>query len=60
MQFRMSRRENFWWQHLDKPLPSWFKVRRFNSGRTDRQLRCLRPCRNSRHFDVRFVELDEL
>lgn len=60
MQARMSRRENFAWQHLDKPLPTWFKVRRFKSGRTDRQLRRLRPCRNGRNFDWRFVELDEL
>ena len=60
MQARMSRRENFAWQHLDRPRPAWFKGRKLRLNRAERQWRKLRPCRNSRHFDVRFVELDEL
>ena len=56
----MSRRERFAWQHLDKPWPSWFKGRKLRLNRAERQWRKLRPCRNSRHFDVRFVDLGEL
>lgn len=62
MQARMSRRESFAWQHLDKPRPSWFGGRNLRLNRAERQWRKLKPCRvgSGRDFAMRFVELDEL
>lgn len=59
---RMSRRELFAWQRLDRPWPSWFGGRSFRLTRAKRQWRKLKPCRvgSGPRFAMRFVELDEL
>ena len=58
----MSRRDEFAWQRLDRPWPSWFGGRSIRLNRSERQRRKLKPCRvgSGRNFAVRFVELDEL